>query len=531
MQVIDIDIKDIRQFSKKDKAYIGSHPDFENFLNYKYDFNEFEKLIQERSKYQTDRKLLVSMLKEQYGSVSSSLLSSQNIENLAGPDCFTITTAHQPSLMSGPLYYVYKILSAIKLCKELSLSFPNHKFVPLFVLGGEDHDFEEINHLHLYQKKIEWQSNDSGSVDQYSTEGLETVIHRMIEILGERSLGLDILNSLKIKLSSCKDYNEFAFLLTHSLFDHLGLIILKMDTPGFKRQFSPIVKAEILNQKSKTIVNQTQKSLEEAGWDSQAFARQVNFFYRIKGIRNRIDLENGAYKILDSDISFTPEEIENEISNHPENFSPNVIMRPLFQEMILPNLAYIGGGGEIAYWLERKAQFEHFNIHFPMLIRRTSALIIGDHQSKQLEKLGLSILDLFKEKEDLIKYYLEISDSPDYKLDSFKSEIEATFKNIEAHVSLIDKSLEKTTQSEAVKAQKSLDYLQGKLKKSIKQKEEINLKRIDRLVDKLFPGGLQERHDNIFEYISNYGPQIIDQMLEHCMPFDKKFKVFLMSQE
>jgi len=202
-------------------------------------------------------------------------------------------------------------------------------------------------------------------------------------------------------------------------------------------------------------------------------------------------------------------------------------MRPLFQSLILPDLAYVGGGGELAYWMERKSQFEHFDLHFPMLVRRQSAMIVSGSAMKQTGKLGLQLSDLFSDEASLIKTYLSKSDHPDYKLDSYKTKIESLYAELEKHIASIDQSLAKTTQSEAVKSTKSIDYLESKLKKSIKTKEEVNLKRIEKLKTKLFPSGLQERHDNIFEFISSNGVGIINEMLPHCDPMAKVFKAFL----
>lgn len=531
MLVHEMNINDVGQLSKKDKAYLNNDPLLEQFIKYAFDYDQFREVLKTRKSFQTDRALLVNVLKDQYRDISCSDLTKNNIRLLESDNTFTIVTAHQPSLLTGPLYYIYKILSTINLCQQLDIDYPQYNFVPVFISGGEDHDFDEINHFHLFQKKIEWSSDQTGSVGQFDLSGLKNILEQTIDVLGPQSKSTTLLNQLSHLINECQDYGQFSFRLAHLLFDHLGLVILLMDETRLKNKFIPVLKAEILHQESKEYVTKTQSQLERNGFNSQAHCRDINVFYRHKGLRNRIEKLNDSFIVVDSDISFSENEIIAELENHPDRFSPNVIMRPLFQELILPNLAYVGGGGEISYWLERLSQFEHFRIPFPMLVRRTSALIMSQNHIRQSQKLGLSVQDLFLEKEALIKHYLNSSDAPDFSLQSFKDKMNEIFEELTGKVSEIDKTFVSTARSESVKSQKSIDYLESKLRKSVKQKEEVQLNRIKKIKTKLFPSGLQERHDNIFEYISVYGQEIIDELLPHCNPFDKTFKVFLMPDE
>lgn len=527
MQVQHIPVNSVHSFSKRDKSYLIDSDQFSDFLALPFEYTEMGKAIEQRSKYPIDRALLFNVLSDQYHNVETSSKTNAHLQNIKKVNCFTITTAHQPSLMTGPLYYIYKILSTIKLCQKLKTDFPNNEFTPVFVIGGEDHDFEEINHLYLFNKKIEWEGKNGGPVGRMSMEGIQEVIEQVADILGSNNKVSDLMADIVSKANDCTTYGEFAFKLTHTLFDHLGLIILRMDEKRLKSAFISVIKDEILNGTSKTLVESQQDKLESLGYKRQAHVRDINFFYLNEGGRNRIEKEGETFNVLNTDISFTEEAIITEIENNPDCFSPNVVMRPLFQETILPNLAYIGGGGELAYWMERKTQFEHFKLPFPMLIRRNSAMIISTQQIGQLEKLGFSIEDSFNDELTLIKNYIEKSDNPDFSLSGSQKELDDVFNKIEKLIKSIDPTLVKTVQSELVKSKKSLAYLESKMKKSVKQKEEVQLNRINKIKQKLFPNGLQERHDNIFEYMSKYGQTLIDDMLEYCDPFDKTFKVFI----
>lgn len=528
MQIETINFRDVPQFSEKDKLYTVDSNTLEDFISANFEYDSFKQLIEIRKSFNTDRQLLQNVIKQQYASVTSSEKTLRLIDALSSDNCFTVTTAHQPSLLTGPLYYTFKILSTIKLASRLQQDYPDLNIIPVFVSGSEDHDFEEINHLHLFGKTINWQSDQKGSVGNFSLDGIKDVIDEVRQILGANSKIQDLMQSIDALVDASKDYGDFSFKLTHLLFDHLGVIVLRMDAAELKKHFIPMIKEEIFNAPSQKLIEETQDRLEAVGVGKQAHAREINFFYKSEFGRNRIVLEGDTYKIVDTNLEFTTQELELEIHNHPEKFSPNVVMRPVYQEYILPNLAYIGGGGEIAYWLERKTQFQHFGVPFPMLIRRNSALLVKQRQIKQIEDLGLKLKDFFERSDDIIKTYIAQSDQPDYRLSEYKSKLSQVFNEMDEKIKAIDPTISKTNQAELAKAMKSVDYLESKLKKTIKQREEVQINRIHKLKESLFPSGLQERHDNILEYLSAQGIELIDQLYEHMNVFDKDLKIFIL---
>jgi len=532
MQIINIPVDKIDQLSSRDKAYLLDSQKFQNYTSYNSTYEAFEAAIKDRAEYPIDHEVLGAVLKDQYASLSSSTKTQTHLNNLAQPNSYCVVTAHQPSLLSGPLYYVYKILATIHLATRLSQDHPDITVAPVFVLGEEDHDFDEINHLHLYGKKVNWDEDYGGSVSQYPVDKLGLVIDQVIEILGANSRVKSLLEQLKNDIGDDWTYSDFSFKLTHILFDQLGLVILRMGDRRLKAAFIPKIIEELINQPSQALVQTTQQSIkEELGYEAQAFPREINFFYTSKGSRKRIVQENDRFQVLDSALQWTKEALLEEVKKNPQNFSPNVIMRPIYQESILPNLAYVGGGGELAYWMERKQQFEHFNTFYPILIRRVSAMIVSENEIKQTKKLGLQLEDLFKANPELIKYYLAQSEHPTIDLADYKRRLDGIYEEIKLQAVKLDKSLGNTVGSEVTKAKKSLDYIDSKMRKSTKQKEEVALKRIEKLKSNLFPSGLQERHNNIFQYLSQYGLEYLEKLLPHFDPFSKEFRIFVMSEE
>lgn len=522
------DFQDIKQFSQRDRDYTLDTDKFEDFIQYKFDYDAFRELINDRKKHKTDRTLLHSVVKEQYAGIESSIKTSRYLDDLKHENCFTVTTAHQPSLLTGPLYYIYKILSTIRLAEKLNADYKDIKIIPVFVIGGEDHDFEEVNHFNIFGKRLEWSSSQHGAVGRYALDGISEVLEELKEILGDRSQITTLVDGFEDDLRSSTNYAEFSFRVTHRLFDYLGLLIIRMDDPALKTAFAPFIKKEIFTNPSQALIEKSQDKLAELGYDKQAHAREINFFYHSPAGRKRIVHEGATFKVLDTDMTFSEEELSAEIDTNAVAFSPNVVMRPLYQEFILPNLAYIGGGGELAYWMERKAQFSHFGLSMPMLIRRNSALLCESRLLSQISELKLDLSDFFEDEHSIVKKYISLSDQPDYKLTQYQKELEDLFARMDNKINDIDPTLVKTSQSELAKAKKSLDHLEFKLKRTIKQREEVQLRRISKIKEKLFPGGLQERSANILEFMSKYGTGIIDDMHPHMNVFDKDFKVFIL---
>jgi bacillithiol biosynthesis cysteine-adding enzyme BshC len=390
----------------------------------------------------------------------------------------------------------------------------------VFVNGGEDHDFEEVNHANIFGKKITWDAPDvGGSVGAMSTASLPAALELLKGLLGQSEHAQEIFTTINAAYSNHELYGSAANDLVNQLFGRYGLVTINMNVPELKRLFIPIIREEIFSQPSQPLIEATQRQLVEAGFSSQAHAREINLFYLQPGRRDRIVKNGAGFEVLDTDLKFSPTAMEEELTSHPERFSPNVALRPLFQELILPNLAYVGGGGEIAYWLERKSQFAHFNINFPMLIRRNSVLWVDKAASSRLDKLGLSISELFQETEALIRHFVEKNTDNDLSLELEKMALQSLFDSIQQKALQVDPTLEKTVAAEAVKQLKIVEQLEGRLMRAEKQKQETTINQIRNLKEKFFPNnGLQERVDNFLNLYTKYGATLFDVLKENLDP-------------
>lgn len=526
MKIHKIPFASVPQLSSRDKAYAIEQEELRAFYKYAPKMESFAQVIEDKSRDAINRSLLVKVLEEQYAQLSPSDAVTKNVSSLSQTNTFTITTAHQPSLFTGPLYYIYKIISTINLTKSLKEHYPAYHFVPVFVTGGEDHDFEEIQSVNLFNRALTWENEEKGSVGMMQTATLQPLLAELKEILGASENAQHIYQVIAEAHTQNAVYSKASVQLVHELFKNDGLVVLNMNHRDLKAQFREDIIKELELQPSLALVNEAHDKIGKIGFKPQASPRAINFFYLKDQLRERIVEEEGVYQVLNTDYRFDAEAMRQEVEQHPERFSPNVIMRPIFQERILPNLAYIGGGGELAYWMERRAQFDYYKVNFPMLIRRNSVLWIDRSMVKKMKKLELSLHDWFGETEGLIKLFVGKQSEAELSLEQQKTDLALVFDSVKTLAQKINPTLEKTVLAEQAKQLKSLEHLETKLIRAEKQKHEVSLNQLRKIKEKLFPAnGLQERKDNFIPFYLKYGAQFFEVLKAHLHPLDKNFIV------
>ena len=475
-----------------------------------------------------NRDILAQALERQYKNLSISKETYQNIEALRQENTFTITTGHQLSLFTGPLYFIYKIVTTIVSCQQLKKLYPQYNFVPIYWMATEDHDFEEINHFSFRGQKLSWHAEQSGMVGDFSTEGLERISHILKVLLGKSYQGQYLASLFERAYEQHKTLASATRYLVNELFTPYGLVIIDGNDKALKELLVPYFKRELLENVSHKEVEKTLAYIKSVNknYPEQVHPREINIFYVKDGIRERIVKDEQGYTVLNTSIRFSEEEILRHLACFPEYFSPNVILRPLYQEVILPNLAYIGGGGEIAYWLELKDMFALYKAPFPMLMLRNSVLLISEAQEKKLHKLGLTHHDIFlknnilenKITQRLSEYPIDFSPQRACLQEHF-----AQLHQIAAHT---DKSFLGAVKAQEAKQLKGLDNLEKRLLKAQKKKYRETLDRVIDLRVSLFPKeSLQERVDNFSEYMIESQGQFIDTLVKHLSPFDFRFVI------
>ena len=525
MQAKYISYQQTHAFSSIVLDYIDGKDNLESFYKYSPTLEGFKKAIVDR-KYSGDRSLLVNSLHKQYLHLQPSASVLENINLLADDRTFTITTGHQLNIFTGPLYFIYKIVTAIKLAADLKQRFPDYNFVPVYWMATEDHDFEEINHVKVEDKMLTWKKNAAGATGRLTTSDITDALVGYKGYLGISENGIEFSQIVEKAYTSNKTLSDATRELVDTLFGKKGLICVDADDAALKAQFSPIVYQDIVEQNSFAQINTSSAALEAKGYKPQVNPREINFFYMDNQLRERIVEEDGEYKVLNTDISFTKETLKQEIEDHPERFSPNVVMRPVYQELILPNLAYIGGGAEVTYWLQLKANFDFYKIPYPILILRNSALVIDDRSARKMQILDISPITLFHSDEQLKNQWIKAHVGDSLCLDDEQRAIRAVFDQIKLNSYKIDKTLSMSAEAAKTKALKLVTNLEKKLLRAEKRKHTTSLQQIDTLKNKLFPSGvLQERVLNIAPMYILYGEDFIEGLLTAFKPLEYKFTV------
>ena len=475
-----------------------------------------------------NRDILAQALERQYKNLSISKETYQNIEALRQENTFTITTGHQLSLFTGPLYFIYKIVTTIVSCQQLKKLYPQYNFVPIYWMATEDHDFEEINHFSFRGQKLSWHAEQSGMVGDFSTEGLERISHILKVLLGKSHQGQYLASLFERAYEQHKTLASATRYLVNELFTPYGLVIIDGNDKSLKELLVPYFKRELLENASHKEVEKTLAYIKSVNknYPEQVHPREINIFYVKDGIRERIVKEEQGYTVLNTSIRFSEEEILRHLECFPEYFSPNVILRPLYQEVILPNLAYIGGGGEIAYWLELKDMFALYKVPFPMLMLRNSVLLISEAQEKKLHKLGLTHHDIFLKNNILEnKITQRLSEYP-IDFSAQRACLQEHFAQLHRIAAHTDKSFLGAVKAQETKQLKGLDNLEKRLLKAQKKKYRETLDRVIDLRVSLFPKeSLQERVDNFSEYMIESQGQFIDTLVKHLSPFDFRFVI------
>ena len=513
-------------FSKIIRDYLKEENKLRPFYSHPVSVDGIKAAIKERKEYATDRKLLVAELQKRYSSENITTQQQANIKQLSNDNCFTITTAHQPNIFTGHLYFVYKILHAVKLAEFLNTKIKDSHFVPVFYMGSEDADLEELGQVHINGVKHEWKTNQTGAVGRMKVD--KALIKMLGDIAGEITIhpfGKEIIDHVKACYTEGVTIELATFKLINRLFGEYGLLVLLPDNAQLKKVFIPVAEKELTETFSHPLVESTAAKFPKE-YKVQAGGRELNLFYLKDDLRERIIGENLKFKIQNSKLEFDASGISEEITNHPERFSPNVILRPVFQEMILPNVAFIGGGGEIAYWLELKTVFETVKVPFPVLVLRNSFMIVEKNHLSAIKKLGFTANDLFKTENELLNVLVRRDSEVQLSLEKEKQAVHNFYAKLKATAGAVDTTLQKHTEALQKLALNKIEALEKKMLRAERRKFEAQQRQLHKLKTQLFPGeGLQERIENLLPFYAKWGRGFIDVLYKNSLALEQEFVI------
>jgi len=510
-------------FSKLFLDYISGSELVRPFYSHPPVRESFKTVIETKHYPHKHRSVLVSALKSQYLRQAPELLPGVQplISALANENTFTVTTGHQLNLFTGPLYSIYKIATTIKLSTELAEMYPHQQFIPVFWMASEDHDFEEIKSVQLIEKKIDWNPGyPPMACGEISVDKMNFFIEELRIVAGDSALFREMAACYTTGTNLAQSTRR----LMHLLFAGSNLLVVDGNDAELKNLFVEEMLDDAFNHSAYRLVSETAE-LVEKNYKVQVTPREINLFYLEAENRGRIiQSEQGRYEIAGSEKVFTAGELEAEIKLHPERFSPNVVLRPLYQEKILPNLAYIGGPGEIAYWLELLSTFMHYKIPFPVLMPRNSFMVLDEQVSRKMEKAGVKTKDLFSSREELLKKAIKGTDEVHTAFEKLKFEIGKSFESVAPVVTEIDQTLNGSLEAEQQKVKKGVDHFTEKLFRAMRRKEEVTVSQVEWILNRLYPDGvLQERKINILAIAGDKA--FVSAITDWCDPFSSSFDI------
>lgn len=476
------------------------------------------------------RHILHQVLSDQYNELN--LLDDEaepvkrNLDALLNSNTQTICTGHQLCIYGGPAYFYSKMIDAIQLAKKLNTKSTNKHFVPVFWMASEDHDFEEIQSVNIFHKKITWENKATGAVGAFDTASFSSVHEEWSTILGSHPKAIALNETFNKAYLSGHDLATATRIFVHELFKNEGLLILDGNDKNLKQLFLPLATKELTDSIAEQNVTKQIKQLE--GYKIQAVPRPTNLFFLAENYRSRIIVKENTVTTADGQRTWEFNEFIELINKEPERISPNVFLRPLYQEICLPNIAYVGGAGEISYWLELPLLFKASSIDFPVPVVRNSYIYLTKKQLTQIEQLKLQTVDFFQDDNQILNQFIKNNQEKTISLEQEKQELAAFFAKLEEIGVKIDPNLSKTIQGELKRSTSNLENIEKRFNNALKNQKEQEKQQISSLKTKLFPNGtFQERIQSIFEFVLKTDENIFDLIQKANTPLNNNIKVIV----
>lgn len=505
--------------------YLDDDPKVRPFRAFAFDRSGLDEALGARVPDPATRVLLLAALRRQYEGMTVPARVEEELRRLADPAARTVTTGHQLCLFGGPLFVLLKVLNVVRLAKDLST--PQLPVVPVFWMASEDHDLAEVDHVYLRGRRVHWAAEAAGAVGRMSLKAMDAVVANAVALLGEGPGATGIVALLRDAYRDGNTLAQATRILITGLFGRFGVVVVDGDDPALKRLFAPLMREELLNEVVQRTVRYAGEQLP-ADYEAQAHAREINLFHLSSGRRARLVREAEGFRVLDGGPVLRTEELLAILDRSPEEFSPNVLLRPLYQERVLPNVAYVGGGGEVAYWLQLRWLFQAFQMPMPVVCLRTSAVFLAEGVEERLAALGLSLEDLFQPTGAVENKLARKLASFPTTLEAERSALEDLYRRIADRAPQAGPTFQRSVMSARTRSFHGLEHLEHRLVRTAKLEQAVAIGRYRKLREGIFPHGmLQERHEGFITLLADHGPAVMDELIEALDPIEKRFSLFL----
>lgn len=475
--------------------------------------------------YRVDRRGLCDALQESNAGWGAGAETLANIELLRESDCLAVVSGQQAGLFTGPLYTIYKALSAVKLAACLRQR--NTKAVPVFWIATEDHDFAEVAKAEFIGRDCRLSSVEVPEVlhreghpvgEVQLDDSIASVISRLLELLPVSEFTPDLEALLRDAWKPGRGYGEaFARMMT-ALLGPYGLIFLDPLDPKLKQLAAPLyANAAAKAQDIAGAVEARSHELEEDGYHAQVLATASSFplfLHHTDGVRRPMArTKDGKYKAKDSDDEYSSEELARLAVSNPERFSPNVTLRAVVQDYLLPTIAYLGGAAEIAYFAQTAEVYRVLERPVTPILPRSSLTMIERHTGRVMERYGLTLEDLFAGSESVLSRVVEehLGAGTARAFTETETSVNQELDRLKDRLHSIDPTLADALETGRRKINYQLEGLRTRFHRAQMGRDEALQRQLERAFDQLYPNkDLQERHINITSLVARHGRYVID---------------------
>lgn len=535
-----MDIKEISVFPKGLTGdYLQGDEDALSCFDYSMQDKVYDTRIRDLQSRSFERQELVRHLRMYNEGYGASAKTIENILALEDSRTVVVIAGQQAGILTGPLYTIHKIISIIQLAKEQEKKL-GVRVVPVFWIAGEDHDIDEINHVHILKNQTvkksilhgDTKQKVSASETELNQEDCQAWIRSVFRSYQETSFTTDMMQFVTECLERSVTYTDFfAFMITE-LFKEEGLILVDSGNPELRKIEAPFFETilkhepgirEALSTQQQKIIGYTYTPLITTKQNA------IHLFLKIDGERWLLEREEDVYVCKEGKVRLTEEELVQIIYTEPERVSNNVVTRPLMQEYLFPTLAFIGGPGEVAYWAELQLVFHEIGWKVPPVVPRQMISYVERHIERDLKDLSLQIEDVFtKQLGDIKDTWLrsQVDEPLDELFEQARLEFEMSHRHLREAALRVNPSFLSFAEKNKRKIEEQLQLFERALQKDIHTKHEVELAKFRRIEVSLQPHGLlQERIWNILYYLNRYGFSFVQDVVDAPFSWNGKHKI------
>lgn len=527
-----IDLKELMDVNGFSKLYVDYLYDFQKVKHYfEYDYqnlNDFQLRIAHLNKNYKLRNELHDILLEQNKNFNCGEKTFLNISKFKEENTYVIVTGQQVGILGGPLYTFYKIISLLKLVNKLNSEYSSYNFIPVFWLEAEDHDFDEVKKVNIITsdnqiKRIEYSLKEKSpqhtAISDYRLENIIDFISEVKSYLPNSDFKNDVIEFINSTYQNSDTFGRSFVKFYNKLFPDEGIVFINSNEKKIKDLLKNIFKKEIQSYpKSCRLIIDISAKLEEE-YHNQIKPKPVNLFMFYKGGRYLIEPKADGFGLRGTRKIITKQEIEEIIETSPELISPNVVLRPIAQDYLLPTVAYVAGPSEIAYFAQLKPVYKEFDVQMPIIYPRATVTLIEEKIAKILEKYELDVKLIIKNSRYTTQHVVNLIS--EVKIEPLFTEcitrINDNLNELKFGLDYIDHTLLGSLETTRQKIIQHLNLLKEKTQLAQQQKYEIALRQVEKAINNILPNAeMQERELNLINYMNKYGlnfyKKIIDEI-------------------